>query len=110
MVDRKTDGTFMPGTSGNPNGRPRVPRQIQQLKETARVEVLKAMAECLLMNKAELQSVPNDPNRNAAQRLTASILINAINSGCPARAQFFMNYILGKPLKGKKGAKNPSKA
>jgi hypothetical protein len=39
----------------------------------------------------------SDQRYNFVQHLVRSILDKAIKDGCPQRAQFFLNYILGRP-------------
>ena len=88
------------GVSGNPVGRPKLPAEVLELKETAKEEMLRVMAECLLMSRDELFKYLDPktlPNESAAKLLAARVLIKAISDGCPIRAQFYMNYILGKP-------------
>jgi hypothetical protein len=83
--------------SGNPNGRPKAPKEILELQDTTKLEVIKAINEALILTPDELKRKLADPKATMAQHLVGSILSKAIKEGCFARAQFLVNYVLGRP-------------
>lgn len=85
------------GVSGNPNGRPRTAPEIKQLKDEAKAEVVEAIHRSLLMTMPELTAKLKDPTTTVAQQLVCRIVIKALKEGCYQRAQFMLNYVIGRP-------------
>lgn len=85
------------GVSGNPKGRARVPEEIKMLKGEAKAEVVEAIHRSLLMTMAELTATLKSPDTSIAQQLVARIIIKALKDGCYQRAQFLLNYVIGRP-------------
>jgi hypothetical protein len=90
-------GYFQKGSSGNPAGRRKMPFEINELKAVCKLEVIDAINSTLLMTRDELKKVSADPTATMAQLVVASITQKAIQEGCFARAQFLMNYVIGRP-------------
>lgn len=88
---------YGPGQSGNPNGRPVFSPEIRKLRDTARTEVIEALARCMVMDREQLQAASAERHATMAQLLVASVMTKAIKEGCPVRAQFMFNYIVGRP-------------
>lgn len=99
MIERDEKGHFLKGVSANPTGggRKKMPAALRQLRDHSRNEILKSMSEIMLKSSAELQRMNGDPRSTAAEVLICAIMIHAINKGDAYRAQFLMNYVLGKP-------------
>lgn len=85
------------GQSGNPSGRPRLPDTTARLKEQGKIAAIEALAKVLAMTQAELSRLPKDPSTPAALLLAASVMHKAIKTGCPVRANFIYQYLVGKP-------------
>lgn len=89
--------SWQKGESGNPRGGMSVRAEIKALQTEAKVEVMEVISKTLLMTPAQLKASLEDPSVTMAQHLVASVLSKAIKQGCPMRAQFLMNYVLGRP-------------
>jgi hypothetical protein len=88
---------FQKGVSGNPKGAPAIKPEIKALQAEAREEVIQAISKMLLLTPQELKRSVEKPEATMAQHLVASVLGKAISQGCPVRAQFILNYVLGRP-------------
>jgi hypothetical protein len=96
-VTARPSGVWVKGQSGNPSGRPKLPDTTQRLREQGKIAAIEALAQVMSMTMKDIASVPKDPNANAALVLAASIMHKAIKTGCPQRAAFIFNYMVGKP-------------
>lgn len=86
-----------PGQSGNPAGRPAIAPELKELAKSSKQLVLAAISSAMLQTSDELRTTVSDPSATMAQHLVASVLSRAIKDGCPVRAQFLLNYVLGRP-------------
>lgn len=90
-------GSWQKGTSGNPSGRPKLPDTTQRLREQGKIDAIEALAKVMTMTMTELSRLPKDPNASAAMLLAGSVMHKAIKTGCPIRANFIFQYMVGKP-------------
>jgi Family of unknown function (DUF5681) len=97
----KLDGLipWKPGQSGNPGGRKKLRPELEQIAHQGRETAIESINKALLMTPDQLKHTLSNPNATMAEHLVASVLSKAIKEGCPIRAQFLMNYVLGKPAK-----------
>lgn len=58
---------------------------------------MKVISKCMMMNREQLTAMATSPKATVAEILVASIITQAIKTGCPIRSQFLFNYVLGKP-------------
>lgn len=86
---------FQKGQSGYRGGKN--PAEINELKGQAKLEVVEAINRSMLMTMEELTSSLQDPKATIAQQLVGRILVKAMKEGCHQKAQFVMNYVLGRP-------------
>lgn len=94
---REKNGYFAKGQSANPSGRPGLPADVLKLQSEARTEVTRVINQALVMTPKELKALIERPEATMAQHLVGSVLSKAIKEGCYARAQFLLNYVLGRP-------------
>lgn len=93
----KPANAWQKGQSGNPSGRPKLPDQTQRLREQGKVEAIEALAKVMSMTLAEISRLPKDPTASAALLLAGSVMHKAIKTGCPVRANFIFQYMVGRP-------------
>lgn len=88
---------WRPGQSGNPLGRPAVKPELKKLAREGRDAALAAIESVMLMTPNQLRESLQNPDAPLVQHLVASVMNKALKEGCPVRAQFLMNYVLGRP-------------
>lgn len=88
---------WKPGQSGNPAGRPAIKPELKKLAREARETALASIEKVMLMTPNELRESLQNPDAPLVQHLVASVMNKALKEGCPVRAQFLMNYVLGRP-------------
>jgi hypothetical protein len=86
---------FKPGNPGGP-GKPPLPPELKEAKRLTKT-AFEAMANRFLwMTTAELAAHHDDPATPAIERLIISILAAGETEGDQARAEWFLNRLLGK--------------
>lgn len=86
---------FQPGNPGGP-GKPPLPPELKEAKRLTKT-AFEAMANRYLwMTAAELDAAQRDPAMPAVERLVVSILAAGTVEGDQARAEWFLNRLLGK--------------
>lgn len=88
---------FQKGVITNPLGRPKNPAEIRELQASAKLEVIEAINSALVLTPEQLKAKLAQPGATMAQHLVGSIISKAIKDGCFMRAQFLINYVLGRP-------------
>lgn len=99
MANRKAyeNSNFEKGKSGNVAGRTPLPDSLTHIKKLGRVAMMTAMYEVVAMKSSDVEILADNPNEPAARVLMASCMKKGMEQGCVTRAQFFMNYLYGKP-------------
>lgn len=96
---RKTGGRPFPkGVASNPAGRPAMPEAIKKLQKNSRIVIMEAMCSMILKPVHEIEKIAESRDSASMVALMASVMEKGIKLGCNTRAQFFMNYMIGKPL------------
>lgn len=100
MANRKANenSSYEKGKSGNVAGRPPLPDSIKHVKQLGRVAMMTAMYEVIAMKSSDVEFLADNPNEASGRVLMASVMKKGIELGCVTRAQFFMNYLYGKPI------------
>lgn len=96
-LGRKTGGRdFKPGQSGNPNGRPPMPKELREAKKMNKIKFMELLVKYLGATLEDLQKAKKDKKTPSLDRIVISVIINAINKGDEKRLEFLMSRIIGK--------------
>ena len=95
MVTRDEKGKWLPGTTGNPLGRPKTHQDILDAKRLNRNELERTLARFLTMTPEELKAIKENPNSTITELLLYSIITNAINKGDHQRFSFLLDRAVG---------------
>lgn len=93
---KKREFNFKPGVSGNPNGRPKLPDHLLQLKKDASVQAQLDIITAFQMTQKEMFLVEQDANARAGFKALVSCLNNAIQIGSSKEVSMFLDRIIGK--------------
>lgn len=88
---------FQKGVSGNPSGRPAMPDTLKALQKNSKQIILQNICDLILKPQREVKQIAEMGSTMSGVALMASVLHKGIEMGCTSRAQFFMNYLIGKP-------------
>lgn len=102
-IGKKTGGNdFKPGTSGNPNGRPRLPDDIKAARKLNKVELERLLNRYIHMPISEIQrllKIPIESNETPSiEVLIAKIVAEGIKRGDEKRLGFLLDRLIG-PVK-----------
>ena len=88
---------FKPGTSGNPNGRPR--KWVSQLKQEGYKlsEVNDALSVLLSMSYEQLAEVWNDPNSTALEKAVCKAIQTDMKRGRLDTIEILLSRLFGRP-------------
>jgi len=98
----KTPGSgFVPGVSGNPNGRPKQPPEIRAIKSLSPEYVKKIISKFSQMSKEEMGTFlrlgPDDPGGpNMMEIMIGSIVAKAAQDGDYTRLNFLLDRSIGR--------------
>lgn len=87
---------WVPGQSGNPNGRPPLPKELKELKELTKTEVETALNKLIHMTADELKELRKNPNTSALHLMVIAVTLEALQKGDHYRLDFLLNRIVGK--------------
>lgn len=87
---------FKKGQSGNPNGRPKFPLEVQVAKAFNRNVVELALAKYLSLPIGELKKLKDDPTLPSHDQIVISIIISSILFGDAGRYSFLLDRLIGK--------------
>lgn len=93
----KTGGrNFKKGQSGNPNGRPGLPKELREAMKMTKKEFSELMIKYLQSTHAELKNSLENSQTKTLDKIVISIILNAIKNGDEKRLDFLMTRIVGK--------------
>lgn len=87
---------FKPGQSGNPSGRPKLPRDILEAKQMNTIEFTRLMNRFMSMSREQLSDFTKNPAATTLELLISSIVAKAITNGDHQRAEFLITRLVGK--------------
>lgn len=87
---------FKKGESGNPNGRPKLPRELRHCMNMNKIKFAELLVKYLDYSLEDLKKVKSEKETPSLDRIVISIILNAIKKGDEKRLDFLMNRIIGK--------------
>ena len=85
------------GQSGNPGGRPKIPKDLKEAANKYNSEVIKGLlAQCLDKGVRELEEILKDKNNKVIDHLIGRIALMGIVNGDPVRFNFILDRMIGK--------------
>lgn len=87
---------FKPGKSGNPSGRPKLPKDIVEARNMNRIELERLINKFINMPREELAAYAQKQGATAIEMMIASIVSKAILKGDNKRLDFLLNRLVGK--------------
>lgn len=105
---RKAGGRdFLPGQSGNPQGRPKLRGDLHKVKLMTADEAAKLIQRMMDKSCAELQELVDDPDTPAMELMVARIIEQAMREGDTARLNFLFDRTIGKVIEKREVALQP---
>ena len=96
-LGRKTGGRdWKPGQSGNPNGRPPMPKEVREAMNMNKILFAELLTKYLGKTLEELVETQKAKDTAALDRIVISVITNAIKKGDDKRLDFLMTRIIGK--------------
>ena len=86
-------GTFKPGKSGNPSGRPAIPPDILKARSLSRFELERILNKYIHMTKSEVIKAAQDPSTTALELMIASLISKGTNEGDYKRISFLLDRL-----------------
>lgn len=93
---RKTGGRdFVPGQSGNPNGRPPIPPDLKEIDKLTKDSYSRLLAKYMGLDREALEAIALDPKTPALDLIVVSIISKAIKNGDNARLEALLQRSIG---------------
>lgn len=87
---------FLPGQSGNPNGRPKIPEDIKKALKLNAFELTRVLNRYLYMNLSELQTDLRRPEATMLELMGGRMVAKAAKDSDTIRATFILDRTIGK--------------
>lgn len=87
---------YKPGQSGNPSGKPGLPKEVRKAKNTNRITLEKTLNEFLTLDREELQKRLQNPKATMLELAVGTIVAKAAKDGDQIRLNFILDRLLGK--------------
>lgn len=88
---------FKKGQTGNPNGRPTVPKEIREFKKLTAQQVEEIVSTLLYATETDIKDLLANPEASQLKRIVASILMATFESGNMTQFDQLLNRVIGKP-------------
>lgn len=96
--NKKTGGrNILPGRTGNPNGRPKLPPEVKAIRYCSKETVAKLYWDVVNMNRQEVERRLADPTLSLFERNVLAAIVKDISKGVITTIEKLMERVLGKP-------------
>lgn len=96
-IGKKTGGRNFPkGMSGNPGGRPKLPKDVAEAKRVTNNEMILLFNKLMFITDAEIKAVLANPKTPKVERILARVLDKADIHGDHTRLEFLLTRTIGK--------------
>lgn len=89
---------FPPGVSGNPNGKLPMPAEVKEAKVFTASEIACGFAVVCSLTMTEIDALLERSDAKAIDQALARIMKNAVERGDPYHLDFFLKWMIGKPM------------
>lgn len=96
----KLEGVPWPkGVSGNPGGRPTLPKEIREMRNLTGQEFIRVCSELFEMTGDEMNElIKNSKEEKTLKLMVASIILHGIKKGDAVRLSMLLDRVIGKPV------------
>jgi hypothetical protein len=88
---------FKSGISGNPNGRPKLPKDLRTIRSLTAAEFTRETNHLLFLTEQEIETIIQNSNESVFRRIMAKSLKEALKNADLKRLEFITDRLIGKP-------------
>jgi hypothetical protein len=91
----KTRTSFKPGQSGNPNGAPKLPPEVKEIRLLTSQKITEMISKFIAATPEEIKAIATSPAATVLEIYIAKILMKGSNDGDTHRLDFLFNRVVG---------------